>query len=1041
MAAIKPIERKTVHQIQSGQVIVDLCSVVKELVENGVDAGATSIDVRFKNQGLDLIEVQDNGGGISPANYESVCLKHHTSKLSTYDDLASLQTFGFRGEALASLCALSTLSITTCLARDVPKGTILSFEASGRLRGTSVVAAQKGTTVVVEKLFHNLPVRRRELERNIKREWQKVIALLNQYACILTGLKFTVSQQPSKGKRIILFSTKGNATTRENIINIFSAKMTNQLVPLDLQLEMRPTKSTHAPQAMGNPDEAQAQASKEVRVVGHVSRPVHGEGRQTPDRQMFFVNGRPCGLPQFAKTFNEVYRSYNSTQSPFICADIRLDTDMYDVNVSPDKRSIMLHDQQQMLDTLRACLIGLFDNHEYTVPVAGVARGTQSNVEPKVSEKSTFRFTKQDMAPESPPSDQSEIDESLSDEEEEKEGGGGRESEDEASRRQQQEIPSISHRAGGRARRIPSANSLSRGGPHSQSLLHQWVNSKASEASLSTSSTGLPNRRLSPKSDASVGKNISAPASSQSESEGGGGDDDSDDAMNDKVPSEKVSPSLFVASSDDSAVDHESTLRSAKGSVSSSQLIPSVESPQLNSDEEKLFRVGRHLRRPAPQLATVTIGNETSTSWIGSPARRPRSATPEESEAPRPSFGTRLTHMYAATSPRETSKRLGRISQASQSNMDGSVRPADDATECVVSPDGLNETVHLQSASTREGDFPNSDHDAESSASSVPEANITPSKTRHLSTGEDAQPRAAAFEAARRRKDATTTLQQELQISESDLKTLVNRWEARGVKPITDHEPSNKVEDITDPEAESKLSLVISRGDFSRMRVAGQFNLGFIIAVRPAALVSDDLEAKGDDELFIIDQHASDEKYNFERLQSETIVQSQRLVQPKRLELTALEEEIVMQNLPAIEANGFKVDVDTSGDSPVGARCHLLALPLSRETTFNLTDLEELISLLGEMSNESSHVPRPVKVRKMFAMRACRSSVMIGKALTHHQMYGLVRHMGEMDKPWNCPHGRPTMRHLCRLQAWDQKRWKDDSDVVPRASWAGYMQE
>lgn len=171
-----------------------------------------------------MIEVQDNGGGISPANYESVCLKHHTSKLSTYDDLASLQTFGFRGEALASLCALSTLSITTCLARDVPKGTILSFEASGRLRGTSVVAAQKGTTVVVEKLFHNLPVRRRELERNIKREWQKVIALLNQYACILTGLKFTVSQQPSKGKRIILFSTKGNATTRENIINIFSAK-------------------------------------------------------------------------------------------------------------------------------------------------------------------------------------------------------------------------------------------------------------------------------------------------------------------------------------------------------------------------------------------------------------------------------------------------------------------------------------------------------------------------------------------------------------------------------------------------------------------------------------------------------------------------------------------------------------------------------------------------------------------------------------------------------------------------------------------------
>ncbi len=86
---------------------------------------------------------------------------------------------------------------------------------------------------------------------------------------------------------------------------------------------------------------------------GHVSRPAHGEGRQTPDRQMFYVNGRPCGLPQFAKVFNEVYRSYNASQSPFIFADVRLDTHLYDVNVSPDKRSILLHDQGRMLDNLR----------------------------------------------------------------------------------------------------------------------------------------------------------------------------------------------------------------------------------------------------------------------------------------------------------------------------------------------------------------------------------------------------------------------------------------------------------------------------------------------------------------------------------------------------------------------------------------------------------------------------------------------------------------------------------------------------------------
>ncbi|TDZ22482.1 DNA mismatch repair protein pms1 [Colletotrichum orbiculare MAFF 240422] len=247
MSIIKPLETRTVHQIQSGQVIVDLCSVVKELLENSIDAAATSIDVRFKNQGLDSVEVQDNGSGISPDSYASIALKHYTSKLHTYSDLATLQTFGFRGEALSSLCALSHLSIVTCLPDRAPRGTKLDFEPSGKLSGSHVVAAQRGTTVLVEDLFHNLPVRRCELERNIKREWTKVIALLNQYACVQTGLKVTVSQQPRKGKRVVLFSTKTNLTIRENLINVFGAKSMTSLVKLDLSLVFRPTSAPTRP--------------------------------------------------------------------------------------------------------------------------------------------------------------------------------------------------------------------------------------------------------------------------------------------------------------------------------------------------------------------------------------------------------------------------------------------------------------------------------------------------------------------------------------------------------------------------------------------------------------------------------------------------------------------------------------------------------------------------------------------------------------------------------------------------------------------------
>ena len=156
-------------------------------------------EVRFKNNGLDAIEVQDNGGGIAPADYDTIALKHYTSKLSTYDDLSSLKTFGFRGEALSSLCALSEFHIVTARASDGPKGTKLDFEQSGKLKSSSVVAAKQGTTVVVETLFYNLPVRRKELEKNIKREYNKVLALLNAYACISVGTKFTVSNLMPKG--------------------------------------------------------------------------------------------------------------------------------------------------------------------------------------------------------------------------------------------------------------------------------------------------------------------------------------------------------------------------------------------------------------------------------------------------------------------------------------------------------------------------------------------------------------------------------------------------------------------------------------------------------------------------------------------------------------------------------------------------------------------------------------------------------------------------------------------------------------------------
>lgn len=219
--------------------------------------------------------------------------------------------------------------------------------------------------------------------------------------------------------------------------------------------------------------------------------------------------------------------------------------------------------------------------------------------------------------------------------------------------------------------------------------------------------------------------------------------------------------------------------------------------------------------------------------------------------------------------------------------------------------------------------------------------------------------------------------------------------------------------------AEERLNLTVSKSDFQKMRIAGQFNLGFILATRASRDPNNDTEIN---DLFIIDQHASDEKYNFERLQAETIVQNQRLVIPKPIELSAMQEIIVFDNLPTFKKNGFEIEIDEYAET--GKRVKLLTLPMSKSTVFEMKDFEELIHLIDE--NPSNENVRPSKVRAMFAMRACRSSIMIGKHLTTGTMEKVVKHMGELDKPWNCPHGRPTMRHLADLGEW--KSWGLDQE-------------
>lgn len=980
------------------------------------------------------------------------------------------------------------------------KGSKLEFEASGKLKKTSVAAAQRGTTVSVEGLFHNLPVRRRELERNIKREYNKVVGLLNQYACVQTGLKFTVSQQPNKGKRMVLFSTKGNPTTRENIVNVFGAKTMSALIKLDLKLELEPTNDPKLG-ADANGD------TKEIRIVGHVSRPTHGEGRQTPDRQMFYVNGRPCGLPQFAKVFNEVYRSYNSTQSPFIFADIRLDTDLYDVNVSPDKRTILLHDQGRMLDNMRESLIELFETQDVTVPVSRPSAAKQNSFrKPVVDRQDTQGFIPGHSARSTTAGDKTPTPRRSPGD---PEGDHSEEESDDAEYRPTQQVSQ-------------SFDSSTRGSG-GLNLISRWAQPKADTRPKSITRAEESVGR-SKKDDASISHGTEKDQSESDEESMVVDQDEVEDGHSTKgdTPPTKTDEETRPRGREQRIKDFHSRLAELEtrtpgtshdkdghghDSDVDQSLLAEEPIPALamlsRPPEPRLSQVsvGRPPKRTPQEVAVITIGDHTVTSAIGPASKRhklagspPKPASSKNpnakgSKAPLPSFGGHLTQMFAAAgstqqsasgnpdaddedasviecsasegeSEEENEKRGSQEEsveedeerdESVQDSEDDELRGDEASSERAGSPannlipgDGNGDGQADQGAA-EESDPDFAQENEEQRDEEVEEqAETTAADERPNEPTEESQRRSNVFLKGAKKKDSSFQLLQRLKTDESLLRKQVAQWQKFTRNSISDNRGGGVVEDLAAEDAEEKLSLIISKADFGKMKIVGQFNLGFIIAVLEAHDGSESKESGSkDDELFIIDQHASDEKFNFERLQASTVVQSQRLVQPKTLELTAVEEEIIIEDQAALETNGFIVKVDTSGAKPVGSRCQLLSLPLSRETTFSLQDLEELISLLADNPTSSaSTVPRPSKVRKMFAMRACRSSIMIGTALSQRQMQKVVRHMGEMEKPWNCPHGRPTMRHLCGLGAWDEKGWLNDRvghHGPSRTDWAAYV--
>lgn len=309
-AEVKLLDQNTANQIAAGEVVEKPASVVKELVENALDAGAGKIDITIFEGGTQYIRVADDGSGMTEANAKLAVLRHATSKIRAAEDLMSLHTLGFRGEALPSIASVSNFQLLTRPADE-------EFATSIRIDGgeqseCQQTGGQAGTTVIVENLFFNVPARRKFLRTNAT-EGRYINELLTRLALSRPDVRFKLV---SNDKEVL--STPGNGSLFDAITSLYGKKVSDELLKVDF-------------------------TGTDVKITGYIGKPTLLKG--TRQWQTFMVNGRIINNRMMSKAIDHAYQSQVPKSGfPFAVLMVEVDTHTIDVNVHPQKSEIKFSD-------------------------------------------------------------------------------------------------------------------------------------------------------------------------------------------------------------------------------------------------------------------------------------------------------------------------------------------------------------------------------------------------------------------------------------------------------------------------------------------------------------------------------------------------------------------------------------------------------------------------------------------------------------------------------------------------------------------------
>ena len=322
MSRIQLLDNATIDKIAAGEVVERPSSVVKELVENAIDAGATAVTVEIKDGGISFLRVTDNGKGIPVDQVKEAFLRHATSKIRTSEDLNNIHSLGFRGEALSSIAAVAQVEMMT-KTPDSLMGVHYQIEG-GKEINFSQVGVPDGTTILVKNLFFNTPARRKFL-KTATTEGGYIADLCEHLAMSKPEVSFRfISNNQVK------FHTSGNGDIREIIYRIFGKDFIKEIIPLDCKDE-------------------------DIHIQGFLGKP--SLNRSNRNFENCFINGRYVKSSFLFKAIEEGYHSFLMQHKfPFAVLYFTIDTDKVDVNVHPTKMDIRITDSQKYYNFIVASI-------------------------------------------------------------------------------------------------------------------------------------------------------------------------------------------------------------------------------------------------------------------------------------------------------------------------------------------------------------------------------------------------------------------------------------------------------------------------------------------------------------------------------------------------------------------------------------------------------------------------------------------------------------------------------------------------------------